>query len=100
MVQPVKLQRFAGTLSEYADSLESLSSSLRGMGYDVGSEGGDYCGWQSFPRMLRALEKVEAELHAGGVNRGTVVSFLKRNDAQVQKRGCGSIFAVLEGARK
>jgi len=92
-----KLERFKGSRSEYAEQLTSLSSHLERVG-GVGREAGDYCGWQSFPRMLRALDKLEAEFRAAGVRRGTVVSFLKANDARIRERGCRSVFDVLEEA--
>lgn len=96
----VKLERFKGTLAEYAESLSSLNSSLEHVGYDVGYHSGDFCGWTSFPRMLRALDKLEANFRAAGVRQGTVVSFLKTNEARVRAKGCGSVSEVLQKAEK
>lgn len=96
----LKLERFKGTLAEYAESLSSLSSTLWVTGFDVGYYSGDYCGWKSFPRMLRALNQLEAEFRAARVVQGTVVTSLKSNDKILKEKGCGSIFEVLEGAGK
>lgn len=91
----VKLERFKGSLAEYAESLSSLSSSLEQIGYGVGHQSGDYCGWESFPRMLRALDGLETELRAAGVRPDTVVSFLMANESRVRERGCMSVSGVL-----
>jgi len=91
----LKLERFRGTPAEYAEHLSSLSSSLENVGYSVGYESGDWCGWQSFPKMLRALDKLEGEFRAAGVRQGTVVSFLRTNEARVREKGCGSVSELL-----
>jgi hypothetical protein len=96
----LKLERFKGTPAEYAEHLSSLSSSLEKVGYSVGYESGDWCGWKSFPRMLRALDKLEAEFRAAGVRQGTVVSFLRTNEARVREKGCGSVSELLNKVEK
>jgi hypothetical protein len=96
----VRLERFKGTLAEYAESLSSLNSSLERVGYGVGYHSGDYCGWRSFPKMLRVLAKLEGDFRAAGVRQGTVASFLKRNEAQVRDKGCGSVSDLLERAER
>ena len=96
----LKLERFRGTPAEYAEHLSSLSSSLEKVGYRVGYESGDWCGWKSFPRMLRALDKLEVEFRAAGVRQGTVVSFLKTNEARVREKGCGSVSELLNKIEK
>lgn len=96
----LKLERFKGTRAEYAEALASLSSTLESVGYSVGHQSGNYCGWQSFPRMLRALDKLEAEFRAVGVRQGTVVSFLKTNEARVREKGCGSVSDLLNAVKK
>jgi len=93
----VKLERFYGTLAQYAEVLASLSSSLWVAGVDVGDRSGSYCGWKSFPRMLRALDRLEAELRTAGVAQGTVVSSLKANSKYLANKGCGSVSEILEG---
>jgi hypothetical protein len=95
----VKLERFKGSLGDYAEHLSSLSGSLESVGYGTGRESGDWCGWQSFPRMLRALDTLEGEFRAAGVRQGTVVSFLRNNEARIKQRGCASVSELL-GAGK
>ncbi len=97
----VKLERFKGTLKEYAEHLffSSLSSLWR-IGYEIGYSMGDHCGWKSFPQMLRALNKLEAEYHAAEIKYGTVVSELRSNDKRLIEKGCGSILDVLGGNKK
>jgi hypothetical protein len=97
----IALETFAGTLSEYVEHLSSLSSGLWSAGVDVGDHSGDYCGWTRFPKILRQLDKLEAELRAAGVNRGTVVSDLKANSEKyLREKGCPSVFHVLGGLER
>jgi len=91
----VKLERFVGTLAQYADSLDNLSSTLENVGHNVADSGGDPCGWKQFPRILRELDRLESEFRQAGVVKGTVVSFLKANDDLLQRKGCGSILDLL-----
>src|SRR5882762_1362276 len=58
----VKLERFAGTLKEYAQHMWQFNDSLWIAGYAVGDHSGDPCGWKSFPNMLRAMDKLDEEL--------------------------------------
>jgi hypothetical protein len=96
----LKLERFKGTLAEYADALASLSSTLWVVGFNVGDLSGDYCGWKSFPRMLRALNQLDAEFRGVRGARRTVAAMLTSNDKILKEKGCGSVFEVLEGAGK
>ena len=94
----VKLDPFKGTPAKYAEHLSSLSSSLWSIGFDIGYHSGDYCGWRSFPQMLRALNRLEAEFRSARVVEGTVVSSFKSNDKILKEKGCGSILEVIGGA--
>ena len=96
----IALESFAGTLAEYVEHLSSLSSTLENVGYNIGDQSGDWCGWRSFPRMLRALDDLEARLKSADVRQGTVVSFLRANETQVKEKGCGSVSEFLSGLRK
>jgi hypothetical protein len=93
----IKLERFSGTLALYAESLTSLSRFLWTAGVRVGEHSGSSCGWKSFPRMLRALDRLEAEFRTARVARGTIVSDLKMNSALLASKGCGKVSEVLEG---
>ena len=95
------MERFKGTLAEYAEHLDFSSlSSLYNIGFAIGDSLGDFCGWKSFPQMLRALDKLEAEYRAAGITHGMVVSRLKANDRHLIEKGCGSVFDVLGGIKK
>ena len=96
----IKLESFTGTLAEYVEHLSSLSSTLENVGYNIGDQSGDWCGWRSFPRMLRALDDLEARLRSVDVRQGTVVSFLRANEIQIKEKGCGSVSEFLIGLRK
>jgi hypothetical protein len=96
----IALESFAGTLAEYVEHLASLSSTLENVGYNIGDQSGDWCGWKSFPRMLRALDDLEARLRSADVRRGTVVSFLRANETQVKEKGCGSVSEFFSGLEK
>mgnify|MGYP001302911465 CR=1 FL=1 len=91
----LKLERFKGTLAEYAHDLGSLSSTLWIAGYDVGRYSGDYCGWKSFPRMLRALSQLDVEFRMVRGAPETVAAMLTSNDKILKEKGCGSVFEVL-----
>jgi hypothetical protein len=92
--QKLKLERFTGTLREYASSL-SLSD-LKNSLWKAGHDGGSPCGWKSFPRMLRALDALDAEFHRAGIYGGSVVDTLRANDARLIKANCGSINELLK----
>jgi hypothetical protein len=96
----ITLENFAGTLAEYVEHLSSLSSTLENVGYNIGYQSGNWCGWKSFPRMLRALDELEARLRSADVRQGTVVSFLRANETQVKEKGCGSVSEFLNGLGK
>jgi hypothetical protein len=91
----VKLEPFAGTLEQYAQHLSSLSSDLWTTGYGVGDHWGDYCGWKSFPNMLRALDKVDEEIKPLRVMWSTVTARLRINDAKLRSAGCGTVSELL-----
>lgn len=96
----VKLEPFKGTLAEYAEHLSSRSSTLWVVGFEVGDHSGDYCGWKNFPRLLRALDELDAKFRAAGIVQGTVVSRLKANDNLIREKGCGSVLDALKGVTK
>lgn len=96
----IALEFFAGTLKDYVEHLSSLSSTLENVGYNIGFQSGDWCGWKSFPKMLRALDDLEDRLRSADVRQGTVVSFLRANETQVKDNGCGSVSEFLSGLRK
>ena len=99
----VKMERFKGTLKEYAEYLSSTSlSSLWYIGFaaPTGGKSGRHCGFTSFPQMLRALDKLESEYRAAGITHGTVVSDLKSSDNLLKDTGCGSVFDILGGGKK
>jgi hypothetical protein len=96
----VKLEPFKGTPAKYAADLFSLSYSLWTIGFDIGRHSGDYCGWKAFPRMLRALDELEASFRSAGVAQPTIASDLKANDKEVQRRGCGSVYEVLNKSKR
>jgi hypothetical protein len=87
----VQLELFQGNLATYADHLNELSNSL----WRVGQGTGEACGFERFPRMLRALADVEADLRAAGVRKDTVVAQLRANQSQLSAAGCRSLEAVL-----
>jgi len=91
----VKLEPFAGTLEQYAQHLSSLSSDLWTTGYGVGDHLGDYCGWKSFPNMLRALDKLDEEIRPLGVMWRTVAARLRDNESKLRSAGCGSAADLL-----
>jgi hypothetical protein len=91
----VKLESFKGTLGQYADHLAGFNDGLWMVGFATSYRGGDPCGWKAFPQMLRALDRLETEFRSAGVVRGTVVSSLRANDAQLRAAGCGSVEEVV-----
>ena len=96
----IALEPFTGTLAEYAEHLSSLSSGLENAGFNIGDQSGEWCGWRLFPRMLRALDELEARLRASDVRRGTVVSFLRANETQIREKGCGSVAEFFSGSKR
>lgn len=94
----IHLEPFRGPLAKYAEDLESLNSGLWTVGFDVGRHQGDYCGWKSFPRMLRALERLEDAFREANVHRWTLFGQLNANEAFLRKYGCGSITDFLREA--
>jgi hypothetical protein len=92
----VKLARFTGALEDYAKHLDRLSDSLWVVGYQVGHESGDFCGWQLFPRMILALDAQAAEFRRAGISYGSVASRLRSNDSHLQAAGCDPLEEVLK----
>lgn len=91
----VKLEPFAGTLEQYAQHLSSLSSDLWTTGYGVGDHWGDYCGWKSFPNMLRAMDELDKEIKPLRLMWSTVTADLRLADAKLRAAGCGSVADLL-----
>lgn len=89
--QVVKLERFNGSAASYAQHLNDLSNALWRVGHDTGEP----CGWQSFPRMLRALAEQDASFQAAGVANRSVVAQLRTNQGLLSSRGCGSVDEVI-----
>jgi hypothetical protein len=91
----VKLEPFSGTLAQYAQDLSGLSSDLWTIGYGVGDHFGDYCGWKSFPSMLRSLDKLDEEIKPLRLAWRTVAAQLRSNDSKLRSAGCGSVAELL-----
>jgi hypothetical protein len=91
----VKLEPFRGTLAQYAQHLWSLNNDLWTVGYDVGNHSGDFCGWKSFPNMLRAMDKLAEELKPLRLMERTVTASLRAADAQLRAADCGTVADLL-----
>jgi len=91
----VKLERFSGPLEQYAQHLSELSSDLWTIGYAVGDHLGDYCGWKSFPNMLRALDKLDEKIIPLRLGYDTVAARLRLNDRKLRSAGCGTVAEFL-----
>ena len=87
----VKLEPFTGTLEQYSQHLSLLNDDLWISGFAIGYHSGDYCGWKSFPNMLRALDKLDEKLKGLRLLNRSVVSQLRSNDAQLRAAGCGTV---------
>jgi hypothetical protein len=88
----IKLEPFVGSAVAYAQDLNDLSNALWRVGHDTGEP----CGWQSFPRMLRAIAKQDADFQAAGVENRSVVAQLRSNQALLTSLGCGSVEEALK----
>ncbi len=91
----VKLEGFSGTLKEYSEHLWGLNDDLWITGYAVTYHWGDPCGWKSFPRMLKAMDKLDQEIHGLQWGRPTVAGQLRMNDAKLRSAGCGTVSDLL-----
>jgi hypothetical protein len=91
----VKLERFTGTLGQYAQHLWLLNNTLWNAGYTVGEHSGDFCGWKSFPRMLRAMDELDRKLEPLRVMETSVTHKLRANEAKLLAAGCGSVTDLL-----
>lgn len=87
----VKLEPFTGTLEQYSQHLSLLNDDLWISGFAIGRHSGDFCGWKSFPNMLRQLSMLDREFQSAGVARRTVVASLSAGDAQLRAAGCGTV---------
>ncbi len=87
----VKLEPFAGTLKEYAQHMWPFNDTLWVAGYAVGHRSGDPCGWKSFPKMLREMDKLDVELKPLRLMERTVAARLRDADAQLRAAGCGTV---------
>jgi len=87
----VKLERFNGTLEEYAKHLGRLNGELWGIGHAH-----EPCGWESFRRMLRAMDAQYAQFRRAGINYSYIVSDLQSNVSHLKAAGCRPIEDVIE----
>lgn len=88
----LRLSPFTGTLPDYARDLRSLNASL----WIVGRDSGEPCGWESYPRMLRALVELDERLRAAGIAELSVASRLEANRQQLADSGCAPLAEVLK----
>ncbi len=88
----VKLEKFKGTLAEYAKHVGRLNSELT----SIGQVWGDPCGWESFLSMIHALDVQAAEFERAGFNYGSVGSRIRSNAKNLQAAGCGSMEEILK----
>jgi hypothetical protein len=96
----ILLETFNGSLESYATELWWLNHTLLKVGFEIGESSGDYCGWKSFPMMLRALDGQSARFRAANVRANTLADDLKANDAELVRRGCGSVREALQVGTK
>ncbi len=87
----VKLEPFKGTLREYAQHMSPFNDELWIAGYAVRYHSGDPCGWKSFPRMLKAMDKLEEQLKPLRLMHNTVAAQLRAADVQLRAAGCGTV---------
>jgi hypothetical protein len=87
----VKLEPFTGTLDQYSQHLWGLNDALWITGHAVGYHSGDFCGWKSFPKMLKAMDDLRKELEPLHISGRSVASQLRSNDAQLRAAGCGTV---------
>jgi hypothetical protein len=88
----VTLERIEGSLLEYARHLQPLNDALWG----VGHVWGEPCGWESFPRMLRAIDAQDARFRSAGINHASVVSNLRANQSLLAAANCRPVDEVLK----
>ena len=81
----IKLKKFRGTISEYADEIDHFTSDL----YVLVSQGSE-CEWRSIPLTIAALGRLEIIYKSANLDRGTFYNYLIWNDEGYIKKGCGS----------
>jgi len=91
----VKLERFNGTLVEYAQHLRGLNNDLWTAGFAVGYLAGDFCGWKSFPNMLKAMDELEEKLKPLRLMHRTVAAQLRDADPVLRSLSCGPVSDLL-----
>jgi hypothetical protein len=87
----VKVEPFTGTLEQYSQHLFGLNSDLWTAGFSVGYHSGDFCGWKSFPKMLRSMDELREKLEPLHLSGRSVASQLRSNDTQLRAAGCGTV---------
>ena len=87
----VKLERFRGTLPEYAQHMSPFNDELWIAGFAVGYHSGDPCGWKSFPKMLKAMDELEEQLKPLRLMHRTVAAQLRAAEVQLRAAGCGTV---------
>jgi len=87
----VKLEPFKGTLAQYAEHMSSFNYDLWSIGFAVGYHSGDYCGWKSFPRMLKTMDELEEQLKPLRLMHRTVAAQLRAVNTQLRAAGCGTV---------
>jgi hypothetical protein len=84
----IALARYEGSSTQYANELQSLSDDLW-----LAGRASEPCGWESFPRMLKALASVDAQ--AQGAGPPTMHWRLKVNAEALKASGCRRLEEVL-----
>ncbi len=87
----VKLEPFTGTLEQYSQHLFLLNDTLWISGFAIGRHSGDFCGWKSFPKMLRGMDELREKLEPLHLSGRSVASRLRSVDAQLRAAGCGTV---------
>jgi hypothetical protein len=90
----VKLERFRGTLPDYAQHMGFFNDELWTAGYAVRYHSGDPCGWKSFPKMLKAMDELDEQLKPLRMHR-TVAAQLRAAEVQLRAAGCGTVADLL-----
>jgi hypothetical protein len=91
----VRLEPFSGGLEQYSQHLSRLNIELWVTGFSVGYHSGDFCGWKSFPKMLRALDELDQSFKPLRLPDRSVVLQLRSADPQLRAAGCGTVTELI-----